>query len=104
MSECFSNTKREHTPPDKKLSVAMAPNGSKQKKDKGTIVHCIAGAMAGAVSRVVVSPLDVIKIRFQVQQEPIKAAAKSHYTGLFQAFKMVVREEGVKVGRMRRGA
>ena len=30
-----------------------------------------AGAVAGAVSRLLVSPLDVLKIRFQLQLEPI---------------------------------
>lgn len=39
------------------------------------VVDALAGALSGCVARVVVGPLDVIKIRFQVQQgEPLHAA------------------------------
>jgi len=59
-----------------------------------------AGALAGAVSRFVVGPLDVVKIRFQVQLEPIAsgqaAAAASKYTGFGQALWTIFREEGVQ--------
>jgi hypothetical protein len=60
-----------------------------------------AGALAGVVARFVVQPLDVLKIRFQVQVEPIQrgasAAAASKYTGLRQALSAIVREEGIRV-------
>lgn len=65
-----------------------------------------AGAIAGAVARLVVNPLDVLKIRFQVQLEPISrgkastsaASVLSKYTGLRQAFVTIIKEEGIKVG------
>lgn len=65
-------------------------------------VDAAAGALAGVVARFVVQPLDVLKIRFQVQVEPIgrggaAAAAQSKYTGLRQALMSIVREEGVRV-------
>ncbi len=58
---------------------------------------------AGAIARFVIGPLDVLKIRFQVQLEPIKQAAAgskqslSKYTGVKQALKLIVREEGIQV-------
>ena len=32
----------------------------------------VAGAVSGALTRLLTCPLDVLKIRFQLQQEPIK--------------------------------
>jgi hypothetical protein len=43
-------------------------------KRQRVLLDAAAGAAAGCVSRVVVGPLDVIKIRFQVQLEPIGGA------------------------------
>jgi len=68
----------------------------------------VAGGLAGAASRTVTSPLDVVKILFQVQSVPVKAAAGSAaagavdasgrtvYTGFFSAFGTIYREEGLK--------
>lgn len=65
----------------------------------------LAGAVAGCISRFVVGPLDVLKIRFQVQLEPIATlpsargphAIRSKYTGIGQALVTIFKEEGVKV-------
>ena len=40
--------------------------------DSSSLHSSIAGATAGVVSRIVSAPLDVLKIRFQLQIEPIK--------------------------------
>ncbi|KAL1372515.1 hypothetical protein HN51_002656 [Arachis hypogaea] len=69
---------------------------------KRAIIDSSAGAISGGISRTVTSPLDVIKIRFQVQLEPTSSwallrkdlAAPSKYTGIFQASKDIFREEG----------
>jgi hypothetical protein len=61
------------------------------------VLDATAGAVAGCVSRIVVGPLDVIKIRFQVQLEPIGGSLTSKYKGLGNAFRTIVKEEGVKV-------
>ncbi|PIN01445.1 Mitochondrial solute carrier protein [Handroanthus impetiginosus] len=70
---------------------------------KRALIDASAGAISGAVSRTVTSPLDVIKIRFQVQLEPTTqwallrrdACVPSKYTGMLQATKDIFREEGL---------
>lgn len=70
---------------------------------KRAVIDSSAGAIAGGISRTVTSPLDVIKIRFQVQLEPTSSwpllrsnlSGTSKYTGMFQATKDILREEGL---------
>lgn len=50
----------------------------------------IAGAIAGAVARLISAPFDVLKIRFQLQ-----FADKIKYTSMLQAFTTVAKEEGI---------
>ncbi|KAH0704934.1 hypothetical protein KY290_009648 [Solanum tuberosum] len=71
---------------------------------KRALIDATAGAVSGGISRTVTSPLDVIKIRFQVQLEPTNQWAllrkvvhgTSKYTGMLQATKDILREEGLK--------
>lgn len=71
---------------------------------KKAFIHATAGAISGGISRTVTSPLDVIKIRFQVQLEPTHQWSllrgdvhrNSKYTGMLQATKDILREEGLK--------
>ena len=63
------------------------------------VASAVAGALSGAISRFVVGPLDVMKIRFQVQIEPIKSIGRrSKYTSMRQALVTIVKEEGIQVG------
>lgn len=70
---------------------------------KRAVIDATAGAIAGGISRTVTSPLDVIKIRFQVQLEPTTSWAlvrrnlsgPSKYTGMVQATKDIFRDEGL---------
>lgn len=73
------------------------PSDSKVHVKAPQWVHALAGGLAGAVSRLVVGPLDVVKIRMQVQLEPIAHGVNSKYTGVMQALTTIVREEGVQV-------
>lgn len=75
-----------------------------KKAKSNPFIDATAGAIAGCAARFVVGPLDVIKIRFQVQLEPIAKRAAgvdptsltSKYTGLRQALTTIVKEEGIQ--------
>ncbi|KAJ3263165.1 mitochondrial thiamine pyrophosphate transporter [Chytriomyces hyalinus] len=66
--------------------------------------NAVAGATAGVISRLVIAPLDVVKIRLQIQSsaKPILSASFRNtrpppkYTGIIQSMALIVREEGVK--------
>ena len=58
-----------------------------------TWITTASGAMAGATARVCVAPLDVIKIRLQVQ---VESGAAGKYRGLLQATQTIIREEGAR--------
>lgn len=59
--------------------------------------HGLAGAASGVVTRAVSQPLDVLKIRFQLQVEPIlKGHHGAKYHSMLQACLVIHREEGVR--------
>jgi hypothetical protein len=73
--------------------------GGGLSKQQRVLLDAFAGAAAGCMSRVIVAPLDLVKIRLQVQLEPVLgASAVSKYTGFTHAITTVLREEGVLVG------
>ncbi|XP_004693552.1 PREDICTED: mitochondrial thiamine pyrophosphate carrier [Condylura cristata] len=54
-----------------------------------------AGSVSGLVTRALISPLDVIKIRFQLQIERLSQSDPSaKYHGILQACRQILREEG----------
>ncbi|XP_018372369.1 PREDICTED: mitochondrial thiamine pyrophosphate carrier-like [Trachymyrmex cornetzi] len=56
--------------------------------------HAVAGAASGFITRLLCQPLDVIKIRFQLQVEPISRCHVSKYKSISQAVLLILREEG----------
>ncbi len=57
--------------------------------------HLVAGVSGGVVSTLVLHPLDLLKIRFAVddgKEDP----SRPRYTGLRNAFGSVVRDEGFR--------
>ncbi|XP_059168962.1 mitochondrial thiamine pyrophosphate carrier-like isoform X2 [Physella acuta] len=65
-----------------------------EKIHLSSTAHALAGAVSGAASRALTQPLDVIKIRFQLQVEPLNNTPQSKYKGLVQAFQCIIKEEG----------
>lgn len=59
----------------------------------------LAGSMASVVSRFCVAPLDVLKIRFQIQEQ---ASQHRQYTGVTMAFRSIYQKEGLMVRTRRR--
>lgn len=55
----------------------------------------ISGAGSGAATRLISQPFDVVKIRFQLQLEPIAHDRASKYRSVWQAFRSIVGEEGL---------
>nr|XP_040047162.1 mitochondrial thiamine pyrophosphate carrier [Gasterosteus aculeatus aculeatus] len=56
----------------------------------------LAGSAAGMVTRALISPLDVLKIRFQLQIERVSSLRpEGKYRGLLQASRCIYSEEGL---------
>lgn len=53
--------------------------------------YMFAGGASGAITRCVAQPLDVLKIRFQLQVEPIAVGSK--YSSIGQALQVILKEE-----------
>ncbi|CAH1398620.1 unnamed protein product [Nezara viridula] len=72
------------------------PGYDKEKPNLSPHQYAIAGAGAGAVTRFLCQPFDVLKIRFQLQVEPIsKNILESKYQALQQATRTILAEEGL---------
>ncbi|ELK30973.1 Mitochondrial thiamine pyrophosphate carrier [Myotis davidii] len=55
----------------------------------------VSGSVSGLVTRALISPLDVIKIRFQLQIERLSHRdPNAKYHGILQAGRQILREEG----------
>jgi solute carrier family 25 (mitochondrial thiamine pyrophosphate transporter), member 19 len=56
----------------------------------------LAGGISGFMTRALTQPLDCIKVRHQLQLEPIKKHAGAKYTSTLQTLLLMFREEGIK--------
>uniref|UniRef100_A0A915PWY9 Mitochondrial carrier protein n=1 Tax=Setaria digitata TaxID=48799 RepID=A0A915PWY9_9BILA len=54
-----------------------------------------AGLISGIAARFLIQPLDVLKIRFQLQREPTFGQTKGRYCGILQACSLIYKDEGL---------
>ncbi|THY13293.1 hypothetical protein D6D01_08382 [Aureobasidium pullulans] len=82
----------------------MSENKVEQLRNEGSRMQVVAaGAIAGLVSRFCIAPLDVVKIRLQLQShslsDPLSYAHHAHkgpvYKGTIATLKTILREEGL---------
>ncbi|XP_041473870.1 mitochondrial thiamine pyrophosphate carrier-like [Lytechinus variegatus] len=80
--------------------VGYTPSASAEI-DKGQhrqltkVDYGFAGAASGAFTRACLQPLDVLKIRFQLQEEPMKrGVSTAKYNSILQAVGSIIKEEG----------
>lgn len=80
---------------------SASANSSAKEEDHGGWKDILAGGISGGITRMLIAPLDVIKIRFQVQSNPsVKSAmppSKYHYTGMIDSIRTIYRKEGLLV-------
>ncbi|XP_060084743.1 mitochondrial folate transporter/carrier-like [Ylistrum balloti] len=57
--------------------------------------HLLAGVSGGVTSTLVLHPLDLVKIRFQVHEGGVAGVSRPMYNGLKDAFLQIVRKDGV---------
>ncbi|KAF0763352.1 mitochondrial thiamine pyrophosphate carrier-like [Aphis craccivora] len=70
---------------------------SNTEKKPTWLLHSTAGACSGGFTRLICQPFDVLKIRFQLQVEPLsRNSNNSKYKSIHQSIRLIYKEEGFK--------
>ncbi|EDQ89700.1 uncharacterized protein MONBRDRAFT_37010 [Monosiga brevicollis MX1] len=73
------------------------PESTREGTAASAWVSSLAGGVAGSASRFATNPFDVLKIRMQLQAEPIRRGqAAGKYQGVVHCLRTIVTEEGVQ--------
>lgn len=76
--------------------VGYDPSSKSEGKALSPLQCGFCGSLSGMFTRLLVQPLDVLKIRFQLQIEPTsKKRTFGKYSGIRQALTLIYREEGI---------
>ena len=58
--------------------------------------HLVAGLSGGVAATLLLHPLDLVKVRFQVNEGTGVVAARPNYRGLVDAFASIYRKDGFR--------
>lgn len=79
----------------KSVAEVMDRSGHEEpRKVQSHTKQAFAGGVAGVITRFVCQPFDVLKIRFQLQVEPL-GCHKSKYVSMTQACRTIYKDEGL---------
>lgn len=85
----------EHLKKNNNYNINNVNNHHKVTGTEIQLKQVFAGGLAAAVTRGVCQPLDVLKVRFQLQVEPVRRSTLSKYSSMTQAISLIYKEEGV---------
>lgn len=95
-SEINKKHQQEHDTIQSSSSTRNLGKTKPPKKKNSNLTYAIAGFTSGCTTRFFCQPLDVVKIRFQLQVEPIsRSSSVSKYRSLTQTLVCIIQEESI---------